>query len=101
MWNMGDIAVFDFDDCGIGLPVQDLATALYYLDTPAEREIVLEGYRSIRALPEYSDFQMQALLLQRRILLLNYLYETANEEHRELIPTYLPETMRRAKLFLR
>ena len=101
MWNMGDIAVFDFDDCGIGLPVQDLATALYYLDTSAEREFVLEGYRSIRALPGYSDFQMQALLLQRRILLLNYLYETANEEHRELIPTYLPETIRRAELFLR
>jgi len=100
MWNMDDIAVFDFDDCGIGLPVQDLATALYYLDTPAEREIVLEGYRSILALPEYSDFQMQALLLQRRILLLNYLYETSNEEHRELIPTYLPETIRRAELFL-
>jgi len=101
MWNMGDIAVFDFDDCGIGLPVQDLATALYYLDTPAEREIVLDGYRSILALPEYSDFQMLALLLQRRILLLNYLYETSNEEHRELIPTYLPETIRRAELFLR
>jgi Ser/Thr protein kinase RdoA (MazF antagonist) len=101
MWNMDDIAVFDFDDCGIGLPVQDLATALYYLDTPAEREFVLDGYRSIRALPEYSDFQMQALLLQRRILLLNYLYETSNEEHRELIPTYLPETIRRAELFLR
>jgi Ser/Thr protein kinase RdoA (MazF antagonist) len=100
MWNMDDMAVFDFDDCGIGLPVQDLATALYYLDTPAEREIVLEGYRSIRALPEYSDFQMQALSLQRRILLLNYLYETANEEHRELIPTYLPETIRRAEIFL-
>jgi Ser/Thr protein kinase RdoA (MazF antagonist) len=100
MWNMDDIAVFDFDDCGIGLPIQDLATALYCLDTPTERDIVLEGYRSIRALPEYSDFQMQALLLQRRILLLNYLYETANEEHRELIPTYLPETIRRAELFL-
>jgi len=35
------------------------------------------------------------LLLQRRIQLLNYLHETSNPEHRELIPEYHAETMRR------
>jgi hypothetical protein len=95
MWHDGAIAVFDFDDCGWGLPVQDLATALYYLDTPEQDTAFLEGYSSVRELPSYTAEQLQLLLLQRRIQLLNYLHETSNPEHRELIPEYHAETMRR------
>ena len=100
MWDKGSLGIFDFDDSGIGLPVQDLATALYYLDTPEQDKAVLDGYRSVRAVPEYSESEMQALLLQRRILLLNYIYETSNKEHQALLPEYLPETLRRAQVFL-
>jgi hypothetical protein len=34
-------------------------------------------------------------MLHRRIALLNYLYETANPEHRGMIPKYQEETLRR------
>ena len=95
MWHEGTIAVFDFDDCGWGLPVQDLATALYYLDTAEQRSALLEGYSSVRELPSYTAEQLHLLLLQRRIQLLNYLYETGNPEHRDMIPEYHAETMRR------
>jgi len=100
MWHEDAIAIFDFDDSGIGLPLQDLATAIYYLDTPDQEKALLSGYQSIRPLPKYSHIEMRGLLLQRRILLLNYLYETMNQEHSELLTEYLPETIRRAELFL-
>ena len=95
MWHEDDVAVFDFDDSGIGLRVQDLATALYYLDTEEQDAAFLEGYTSISALPEYTDAQMALLRLQRRILLLNYLYETSNPEHAAMLPEYHAETFRR------
>ena len=95
MWHEGELAVFDFDDAGIGLPVQDLATALYYLDTPEQDAAMLEGYQSVAPLPEYSADQLALLLLQRRLILLSFLYESTNAEHREMIPKYKEETFRR------
>ena len=100
MWHDGQVAVFDFDDCGLGLPIQDLATAIYYLDTPEQDAALKEGYASVAALPEYSESQMQMFMIQRRIILLNYLYETSNEEHRAMIPEYLEESLRRISKFL-
>ncbi len=100
MWREGELSVFDFDDSGIGLPVQDLATSLYYLDTPEQEEALLSGYKTVSELPAYSEQQMKLLLLQRRILLLNYLYETTNPEHREMIPDYQVETLRRIRVVL-
>ena len=100
MWHEGQVAVFDFDDCGIGLPIQDLATAIYYLDTPEQDAALKEGYASVAPLPEYSESQMQMFMIQRRIILLNYLYETTNEEHRAMIPEYLEESLRRISKFL-
>jgi Ser/Thr protein kinase RdoA (MazF antagonist) len=95
MWHEGELAIFDFDDSGLGLPVQDLMTALYYLDTPEQEAALLEGYASVRSIPEHTLQQRTCLLLQRRLLLLNYLYESANPEHIKLIPEYKAETFRR------
>ena len=100
MWHDEKVAVFDFDDCGIGLPIQDLATAIYYLDTPEQDAALKEGYASVAPLPEYSESQMQMFMIQRRIILLNYLYETSNVEHRAMIPEYLEESLRRISKFL-
>ena len=99
-WNEGKLSIFDFDDCGIGLPIQDIATALYYLDTPEQDEAMLNGYRSVRQLPPHTKADLEMLLIHRRLMLLNYLYETNNQEHQELIPTYLEETLRRLREFL-
>lgn len=103
-WNLklheGSLSVFDFDDSGIGLPIQDLATTIYYLDTEEQELSLKRGYESVRPLPSFSDREMKALLLQRRIHLLNYIYETQNPEHRELLPSYQSETLRRIELFL-
>jgi Ser/Thr protein kinase RdoA (MazF antagonist) len=100
MWHEGRLSVFDFDDCGFGLEVQDLAVAMYYLDTPEQDAALLAGYKSVKALPDYSDNQMKALLLQRRLMLLNYLFETKNQEHQEMLPAYLTKSLERVSTFL-
>ena len=100
MWHEGQLSIFDFDDCGYGVEAQDIAVALYYLDTPEQDAALLDGYKSIRPLPTYSDNAMKALLLQRRLLLLNYLFETKNAEHKEMLPAYLEKTIERVSTFL-
>lgn len=100
MWNDNRLSIFDFDDCGFGVEAQDLAVVLYYLDTPEQDVAILNGYRSVKPLPQYSDLAMKALLLQRRLLLLNYLFETKNQEHQEMLPAYLEKSLERVKSFL-
>ena len=100
LWHEGSLSVIDFDDCGLGLPIQDFATALYYLDTPEQDAAFKEGYKSIAPIPECSDKEMKMFFLQRRIVLLNYLYETSNLEHKSMIPEYQEETLRRVRNFL-
>ena len=97
LWNNGEMSIIDFDDCGIGLAIQDISVALYYFDTPEQDALFLKGYTSIRELPDYSDTQMSALLLHRRFMLLNYLCETNNTEHQEMLPDYLAATIERAQ----
>jgi Ser/Thr protein kinase RdoA (MazF antagonist) len=100
LWSEGSLSVIDFDDCGIGFPLQDLATALYYLDTPEQDAAFRQGYESIAPVPQCSEKEMSMLFLQRRIVLLNYLYETSNLEHRSMIPEYQEETLRRIRNYL-
>jgi Ser/Thr protein kinase RdoA (MazF antagonist) len=100
MWHEDQLFIFDFDDCGYGVEAQDIAVALYYLDTPEQEVALLDGYKSIRPLPTFSENAMKALLLQRRLLLLNYLYETKNAEHKEMLPAYLEKTIERVSTFL-
>jgi Ser/Thr protein kinase RdoA (MazF antagonist) len=100
MWHEGQLSIFDFDDCGFGIQAQDLAVALYYLDTPEQHEALLAGYTSVKPLPTYSENAMKALLLQRRLLLLNYLFETKNQEHKEMLPAYLEKSLERVSTFL-
>lgn len=100
MWHEGQLSIFDFDDCGFGVEAQDLAVALYYLDTPEQDAALLNGYKSVKPLPTYSELAMKALLLQRRLLLLNYLFETKNQEHKEMLPAYLEKSLERVSTFL-
>lgn len=44
--------------------------------------------------------QLKLLLLQRRIPLLNYLYETVHSEHRAPTPEYQAENLRRVEATL-
>jgi Ser/Thr protein kinase RdoA (MazF antagonist) len=100
IWHEDQLSIFDFDDCGFGVEAQDIAVALYYLDTPEQDQALLAGYTSVKPLPTYSENAMKALLLHRRLLLLNYLFETKNTEEKELLPAYLEKSLERVSTFL-
>ena len=95
MWHEDQLSIFDFDDCGYGVQAQDIAVALYYLDTPEQDAALCAGDASVAPVPDRTPEQRQLLLLQRRLLLLNYLLETSNPEHAEMVPEYQAETFRR------
>jgi Ser/Thr protein kinase RdoA (MazF antagonist) len=99
MWQGSDVAVFDFDDCVIGLPVQDIAVTLYYNDTAEQDAAFLAGYQELAPLPEFTQYEISALKLQRRIVLLSYILETENPEHRAMVPEYLAKTLKQIQQF--
>ena len=100
-WHRGQLAVFDFDDSGIGVPVQDLAIAAYYLRPRAElEEALLSGYAGVAALPPCSPPDFESLIAGRNLVLLNDLFSTTTAEIRALLPRYLPNTVTKLRHFL-
>jgi Ser/Thr protein kinase RdoA (MazF antagonist) len=100
-WNRGRLAVFDFDDSGLGAPVQDLAVSTYYLRPQHDLvEAFREGYASVAPLPRVTDDDFETFVAQRNLLLLNDLLTTTNTEHRELVPRYAKNTVLKIRNWL-
>lgn len=100
-WYRGRLSVFDFDDSGIGLPVQDLAVATYYRRPEHDHvDALVEGYASVRSLPDVSTDDFETLAAHRNLLLLNDLLVTTNAEHRAIIPNFTRNTVRKLRNFL-
>lgn len=96
-WHRGRLALFDFDDSGFGIPLQDLAISAYYVRRvdPRLEDALHEGYASVRPLPDGIDDHYEALLASRNVLLLNDVLDTVNPEMRDALPSYLPTTVLR------
>jgi Ser/Thr protein kinase RdoA (MazF antagonist) len=93
-WSRGRLSVFDFDDSGLGFPVQDLAVSTFYLRPQDDLvDALREGYASVAELPLVSADDFEALVAQRSLLLLNDLVVTTNAEHRQMIPGYTRNTI--------
>jgi len=100
-WYRGRLSVFDFDDSGIGLPIQDLAVATYYRRPQHDHvDALFEGYVSVRPLPEYTSEDFETLVAHRNLLLLNDLLVTTNAEHRAIIPNFIRNTVVKLRNFL-
>lgn len=98
MWHAGQLSVFDFDDAGLGWPIQDLAVTCYYLrDIVGAEAQVWAGYTGVTAMPAVSSAEFEALLMARGILLFNDLIVSQSHEERE----FVPEFCRRMELRLR
>ncbi|MEM8713839.1 MAG: phosphotransferase, partial [Planctomycetota bacterium] len=99
-WHEGRLSLFDFDDCGHGLALQDLAITSYYLRDDEGAEAALrDGYTSVRALPEHTDEQFEALLAGRNLLLLNSVLESVNADMADFLPGYVEKTAGRMKAY--
>jgi len=88
--NNGKLAIIDFDDAGIGLPIQDLAISNYYIREDTEKEKHLKaGYASIKELPKISDEDYEALILSRLLVLINSVLNMTSAEIIEFLPTFM------------
>lgn len=100
-WHQGRLAVLDFDDSGIGVPVQDLAICTYYLrDDAAQEAALLEGYQELRPLPTCTPEQFEALVASRQLALLHDVVTTTNAEFIEMLPRYLPNSITKLRAYM-
>jgi Ser/Thr protein kinase RdoA (MazF antagonist) len=69
--------VLDFDDCGFGWHLYDLAAALSFMEHRAEVPALvaawLRGYRSIRELSTEDEAEIPSFLMLRRMLILAWM----------------------------
>jgi Ser/Thr protein kinase RdoA (MazF antagonist) len=76
----GEVCAIDFDDCGWGFHLYDLAVTLWELeDRPRYEELrdaLLEAYAERRPLPRDHDTHLRALSLLRRLQLLLWILES-------------------------
>ncbi|WP_161958478.1 phosphotransferase enzyme family protein [Ornithinimicrobium cavernae] len=96
-WHEGRLAVFDFDDCGLGVPALDLAISIFYLrggDEAAETQL-RAGYETVGPLPDISPDDLEALVAARQLLLANALLNSSTSQLREMARTYLPTSVDR------
>ncbi|MFL6151282.1 MAG: phosphotransferase enzyme family protein [Ornithinibacter sp.] len=96
-WHAGRLGVFDLDDAGFGVPALDLAISTFYLrdGEPAVEEALRQGYAEVRALPDVSDEQFEALVAARQLLLANSLLLSSTASLREEATAYLDVTVER------
>ena len=101
-WHRGRLAVFDVDDCGIGVPALDLAIAAFYLrdGTPGIEEALREGYAGIRPLPDVGPADFEALVAARQLLLANSLVASSTAALRSEATDYLGVTVDRLRHWL-
>jgi Ser/Thr protein kinase RdoA (MazF antagonist) len=100
-WYRGRLSIFDFDDCGWGLPLQDLTVTSYYIrDTMEFEEALLEGYRSVAALPIFSQDDYEWLVAHRNLMLLNDVVSSVTKEIQQIVPRYTEATVKKIRLFL-
>lgn len=101
-WHDGGLAIFDFDDCGLGVPAMDLAIATFYLRGGADgaEQALREGYASVTALPEIDPSDLEALIASRQLLLVNDIVASTTAQFREMAATYLPTSVQRLRRWL-
>ena len=72
--NSSDIRVIDFDDCGLGWFLYDLASAISFIEIrPEVPELVsawLDGYRQVAHLSEADEAEIPTFIMLRRMTLL-------------------------------
>lgn len=100
-WHRGRLAVFDFDDSGIGVPAQDIPITAYYIRDNAEQEAaLLEGYAQVRPLPPFTTEQYEAMVASRTLVLLNDVLTTTNAEFLAILPRYIPNSITKLRYYL-
>ncbi len=102
----GRTAIIDFDDCGYGWYLFDLATALSFLeerpDAPELVECWLKGYRKVAPVPAKIESEIPTLIMLRRLQLIGWVgYQFHHIEFaRKIGPRFTDDTCRLAEDYL-
>lgn len=101
----GAVAVIDFDDCGFGWLLYDLASAMTFIEddplTPALIDSWLSGYTEVRALSEQDLAIIPTLIMMRRMVILAWLgSRPGTEVWLQQEPGYAAFTVEMANLYL-
>ena len=103
--DQGDIRLIDFDDCGFGWYVMDIATCLFFqlgeASFDAAMEGMIEGYREVRELPDEHLELLGAFFLARCLCYVAWVasrQETA--EFEELSPMLIGAALELAEDYL-
>jgi Ser/Thr protein kinase RdoA (MazF antagonist) len=100
-WHAGELAVFDFDDSGLGVPMQDFAISAYYLRDDLRLEAAMqEGYADVRPLPAWTHDQFEAMVASRNLVLLNDLFTITTATVRAMLARYLLDTVTKLRHYL-
>jgi Ser/Thr protein kinase RdoA (MazF antagonist) len=100
------LTAIDFDDCGFGWWVYDLAAALSFIETDARLPDLIarwcEGYARVAPLRPEDREMIPALVLLRRVLLTAWLASRADSDTAEALggPAYTRGTVELAEGFL-
>ncbi|GAA4881113.1 phosphotransferase enzyme family protein [Serinicoccus chungangensis] len=103
-WHDGRLAVFDFDDSGLGPPALDLAICAFYLrggdDDHGPESAVRAGYAARRPLPDLATEDAEALVAARQLLLANSILASTTAGQRADAAAYLRITGDRLRHWL-
>lgn len=110
-WHEGSLAVFDFDDSGLGVPALDLAVSAFYLRpgddglaggeaAAATEEALLAGYASQAPLPQVRAEVFEGLVASRQLLLANDLLGSTTAQWRGQAADYLQASVDRLRSWL-
>lgn len=100
-WSRHGLSVFDFNDFGYGVALQDLAIAAFYLrgDSRKEQQL-LQGYESVQSLPGFTTAEFEAMLAARNLLMLVDVSSSLTAESTEFAQRYLATTVSRMQHYL-
>lgn len=99
-------AIIDFDDCGFGWYLYDLAAALSFLEErPDAPELIacwLKGYRKVAEVPAEIEREIPTLIMLRRLQLIGWVgYQRQHLEFaREIGPRFTADSCRLADDYL-
>jgi Ser/Thr protein kinase RdoA (MazF antagonist) len=102
----GEARPIDFDDCGLGYWVYDLASSLCHWQQaqawPAIRDAVLQGYAQVRPLPEKQLAQLDLFMAARHVSEILWGTDQAqfNPSFREELPGWTAWAAKHVALFL-
>ncbi|MDZ5474133.1 phosphotransferase [Bacillus sp. 31A1R] len=98
------IKIIDFDDCGFGWYLYDLATSISFMEhkpyVPLLIQSWLKGYRKVRPLSKEEEYEIPTFIMMRRLQLVAWVGSRDNETTRELGSQYTEDTVLLAEKYL-